>query len=61
VDIERMMSLYGKHVDTLVQKNFITLDDAQVYKQVFPIFEPMFVFYDEQNAEYYGRLDSMYR
>lgn len=51
-DIAALRSFYEQYVDLLLRKNLISIDDAALYKEVFPMFEPYYVFYDEDKSYY---------
>ena len=51
-EVERGRAHYEQGVDILQQKNLITPDDAITYKEVYPLFEPYYVFYDEEQGFY---------
>lgn len=51
-EIARVRAFYERFVDLLAGKNLLTLDDAATYKEVFPLFEPFYVFYDAAPGSY---------
>lgn len=51
-------NLLADFVDILLRKNLITYDDSQTFKEVFPVFEPCFAFYDEK-LDFYRDLSSV--
>lgn len=57
-DIDFCRSLLSDFVDILLQKNLINYDDAETFKDVFPVFEPSFAFYDEK-IDFYRDLSSV--
>ena len=59
-EIENAETFFGAYVDLLAQKNMITYDDASTYKEIYPMFEPCYVFYDE-NKSYYDSLSNVYK
>lgn len=56
--IDRIRKLYGQFNDSLYQRNLISLDDCHTYKEVFPLFDPFYVFYDEKES-FYEALDKV--
>jgi adenylate kinase len=50
--IDRLRSFYEQYVDLLLEKNLISTDDARTYREVYPLFPPVFVHYDEQEGYY---------
>ena len=40
-------NLYAQFLRILMQKSLITPDDYEVYQQICPLFDPVYVFYDE--------------
>lgn len=46
-EIDRVRGFYEQFVDILRDKNLISLDDSATYKEVYPLYPPFFVFYDE--------------
>ncbi|KAG2377686.1 hypothetical protein C9374_009202 [Naegleria lovaniensis] len=59
-EIENAVSFYSAFVDLLAQKSLITFDDAFTYKEIYPMFEPCYVFYDE-NKTYYDSIANVYK
>lgn len=53
-EVNHMRAFFGQYVDSLVEHNQLQLDDALTYKQVHPLFEPFYVFYDEDPQFYEG-------
>lgn len=47
-DIDFCRNILSSFVDLLLERNLINYDDAHTFKEVFPIFEPCFAFYDEK-------------
>jgi hypothetical protein len=50
--VDRVRGFYEQFVDVLVDKSLISLDDALTYKEVYPLYPPFYVFYDEQEGFY---------
>jgi hypothetical protein len=46
-EIDRIRAYYDDHVDSLAHRNLISLDDASVYKEIYPLFDPFFVSYSD--------------
>lgn len=57
-NIDFCRNILADFVDLLLAKNLITYDDAQTFKEVFPVFEPCFAFYDEK-IDFYRDLSSV--
>jgi len=51
-EIRTIQELYNSYVDRLQHDGRIQFDDAQTYKGVYPLFEPFYVFYDEDQGFY---------
>lgn len=49
--IDNVRAYYGEYIDQLKEANLITGDDAINYKDVCPIFQPMYVNYNVSNKE----------
>lgn len=47
-DLEELQSIYSIYIDKLTEDNFISSYEAQNYKNIYPIFEPFYVFYDKE-------------
>lgn len=45
--IRAVRGFYEQFIDLLKEKNLISMDDAETWKEVYPLFEPYYVFYDE--------------
>lgn len=56
--IETVRKFYDSFLDTLVDKSLISLDDRFTFHGVCPLFEPVFVFYDE-NKDFYTELSEI--
>jgi len=54
-DILNIRNLYNEFLKQLLELNLINLDDFNTYKEVFPIFDSFYVFYDK-DKEYYTTL-----
>jgi adenylate kinase len=50
--IDRLRGFYEQYVDLLLEKNLLSTDDARTYREVYPLFPPVFVHYDEQEGFY---------
>jgi inosine/xanthosine triphosphate pyrophosphatase family protein len=55
--ISRIRAFYASFVDSLVKKNLLALDDATMYKSMFPLFEAFYVHYDEDKSSYESLAD----
>jgi hypothetical protein len=47
-DLNEMQALYGAYIDKLQEDNFLTSYEARNYKNIYPVFEPFYVFYDKK-------------
>lgn len=45
--IPRIRTIYNNYLDMLLARNLITQDDRDTYKEVYPIFKPVIVNYDD--------------
>jgi hypothetical protein len=50
--IQRVRAFYEGFLALLVERNLISLDDQRIYQEVFPLFEPFYVFYDGAPEDY---------
>jgi hypothetical protein len=50
--IQRVRAFYERFLALLVERNLISLDDQRIYQEVFPLFEPFYVFYDGAPEDY---------
>lgn len=50
-DIEDIKELYSVYIDKLVDDNYITEYESVSYKNIYPVFEPFYVFYEQQKVE----------
>lgn len=50
--IEKIRGLYQDYVQRLLDRNLISLDDAKTYSEVYPMFDPFFVYYDGAKDSY---------
>jgi len=50
--IDACRSFYEQYIDNLYTKRLLSLDDAFTYKEIFPLFEPFYVFYDAEKSKY---------
>jgi len=55
IDILNMRNLYNDYLNQLFNMNLINADDLNTYREVFPIFDSFYVFYDK-DKEYYSSL-----
>lgn len=46
--MQKVQRFYNEYIDTLLQRGVIDHDDAKTFKNVFPLFDPFYVFYDRQ-------------
>ena len=44
--VDTARNLYAQFLRILMQKSLITPDDYEVYQQICPLFDPVYVFYD---------------
>ena len=51
-EIEKIRKFYGTYVDHLRSLNIISEDDQAIYKQIHPLFDPFYVFYEAQKLEF---------
>lgn len=51
-EIYQIRNFYNQFIDQLSEENRIQSDDAATFKEVCPLFEPFFTFYDEDQAFY---------
>ena len=51
-EIARARAFYESFVALLASRNLISLDDEATYREVFPLFEPFYVFYDGPPGDY---------
>jgi hypothetical protein len=59
-EIQNTINFYSSYVDILQKKNLISIDDCNTYKEIYPLFVPCYVFYDE-NLNYYQNLNDIYK
>jgi hypothetical protein len=45
--IPRIRAIYTDYLDLLLSRNLITQDDRDTFKEVYPIFRPVYVDYDQ--------------
>jgi hypothetical protein len=57
-NIDYCRAILSDFVDILLDKNLINYDDAQTYKEIFPVFEPSFAYYDEK-IDFYKDLSTV--
>ena len=50
-DIEEIKNIYNMYLNKLVCMDLITTYDFERYKNIFPVFEPFYVFYESQKEE----------
>ena len=53
-------ALYAQYLRVLLRKALITPDDFENWQQICPLFEPVYVFYDE-GKEFYQELADVQR
>ena len=58
--IDRLRGFYEQYVDLLLARNLISTDDARTYREVYPLFPPVFAHYDEQ-GDFYSDLAAVSR
>lgn len=51
-EIDRVRAFYERFVALLSSRNLISLDDEATYREIFPLFEPFYVFYDGPPGSY---------
>lgn len=51
-DVETIRSLYSQFLRVLLQQALITPDDYENWQQICPLFDPVYVFYDESKSFY---------
>jgi len=54
-DISYLKKIYNTYIDLLVADNFITYYEAENYKNIYPFFEPFYVFYDRNKNETFAQ------
>jgi hypothetical protein len=59
-EIDNALLFYSDFVSALEKKSLITDDDAATYKEIYPMFEPCYVFYDEEKT-FYDTLENVYK
>lgn len=57
-DIKRYKSLIQTFINNMANDNLISIEDAFTYSEVYPIFKPFYVFYDE-DKKYYKSLEEI--
>jgi hypothetical protein len=50
-EIREIRQEYAGHLNQLARKAALSFDDARSFAQVFPLFDPFFVFYDRASSE----------
>jgi hypothetical protein len=50
-DIQNIKYIYNTYIDALAKDNFITRYEAENYKNIYPFFEPFYVFYERDKNE----------
>ncbi|WP_157368749.1 hypothetical protein [Algicola sagamiensis] len=58
--INTIRRFYREFLNELLVNNIISKDDFNTYTDVYPLFDPYFVFYDEEKG-YYPELTSLYK
>ena len=56
--VETARGLYAQFLRILLGKSLLTPDDYEVYQQICPLFDPVYVFYDEKK-DFYTQLDEV--
>lgn len=51
---------FNKYIEELYKNNLIDYDDSLVYKEIFPLFSPVYVFYDKDKS-YYDSISSYFK
>jgi hypothetical protein len=51
-EIARVRAFFERFVELLASRNLISLDDEAIYREIFPLFEPFYVFYDGPPGDY---------
>lgn len=60
-DLIDMLSLYNSYIDKLGKDNFISPYEVKNFKNIYPIFEPFYVFYDkEKSVDFQITLNSIF-
>lgn len=57
--IEEIRTVYEEYLQILVNKNIITIDDFQTYKEIYPLYNAFYVSYDKD--EEYEDLKQVYQ
>ncbi len=57
-EIQRVRGLYEQFVHLLCERNFLSRDDERTYIEIYPLFPPFYVFYDEEQG-FYESLDQI--
>lgn len=60
LDFYNIKNFYNKYIEELYKNNLIDYDDSLVYKEIFPLFSPVYVFYDKEKS-YYNSINSYYK
>jgi hypothetical protein len=50
-DLKNIKNLYDAYIDKLVKDGFTTSYEGENYKNIYPIFEPFYVFYEKTVEE----------
>lgn len=50
-DLDNMRDLYNVYINKLMEDNYITKYESNSFKNIYPIFNPFYVFYEQQKIE----------
>lgn len=59
-DVVAVRGMYNLYLSILVEKSLLTTDDAENFAEICPLFEPVYVSYD-QDLSFYQQLDDVQR
>ena len=51
-DVKEMRQMYEEYLEMLMQKNLISKDDQYTYSELYPLFDPYYVCYDDSVENY---------
>lgn len=57
-EVDNYKNVVSSFIKEMYEDNLISLDDYHTFKEVYPIFKPFYVFYNE-NEKYYGSLEEI--
>lgn len=61
-DLNNILSLYHAYINKLGKDNFISPYEVENFKNIYPIFEPFYVFYDKEKAQNFQNvLDTIFK